>query len=137
MAGLDLTPARKAVEALMTDRCSITDDPSGAADDVLDPTTGELVTPADDSKAVWSGPCLLAPLTQTGPDEDGLAPVTDTGRLAYKALIPIGAPPIPIGAVLQVTSSKDRQLIRSRFQVLVVVQQSLQVARMLQLEKIS
>ncbi len=55
---VDIGGLIEAQESLMADACTITNNPNGSADDVLNTTTLELVPPS--AVAVYSGWCLIA-----------------------------------------------------------------------------
>ena len=118
MVGPDLTRARARVEALMDDLCTITTDPAGVTDDDLDETTGQLI-PVAVPTTVYDGICLITPHT----DGDGTPePDRTTGQVSdrarYRLLLPVAAPPVAEGQLLQVRQSRrDPQLPTARFRV--------------------
>jgi hypothetical protein len=121
----------------MCDTCTIYFDLEGTGDDDLDPDTGQLDPPVDDSNAIYSGRCLIVPTgigTQEGAEG---APTRVPGLRTVKAYIPKNAPEVPVHSVLVVSHSvRDPYLAGRPMRVLGVEYSSFAVARTLQIEEV-
>lgn len=128
---LPIEAMRRAAEARFMDRCRITEDPQGTADDVLDPVTLELVSPP--RTVVYEGPCIVTATVRVQEreiDRGGAVLV----RQRYSSRIPATAPTPEPGALLEVLSSvNDAALVGRVFRVVDVSHSSLLVTRELRL----
>lgn len=129
----DLTSARTAAEAILTDRCRITRDAEGTSDDVLDRTTNKLAPPSPDTTTVYEGPCLIssAILRETESVEGG-RPVY---RRRRRARVPMSAPLARAEDRLEVLSSEsDPAMVGKRYKVIDAGVNSIGVTRVLIIE---
>jgi hypothetical protein len=100
---LNLGPAKRTVEKLLTDDLKLVRDRPGVEDDTLDLDTGALVPPAEDEETLWEG--LGAVLADR---EDG----------TYRVLLPMEAPLSEVGDHIDILSSvRDAQLVGKRVRV--------------------
>ena len=133
---IDLRPAQRSVEALLTDTGTLERDTAGVGDDVLNEATGQLVRPAGDSATLWTGPVLVTPDTPA-PRQlvDGLD-ATRPEATAYRGLLPLAAPVVRAGDLLTVNvASRDPQLAGRAFRVVGLGQVStFAVVRIVELE---
>lgn len=129
----NVTAARTVAEAAMVDTCIVYRDAAGSADDVLNTTTGELAQPVSDVATVYTGPCLLRTENiQARRDEEGGA---YTARKLQAARVPVGAPAMLFGDILEVlTAAHDPQLVGRRARVLDAEVNTFAVTRKLSLE---
>lgn len=121
--GPNLAPAKRAVEKLMDDTCTITVDEHGVLDGTVDQDTGRLVKRDPHPGLIYDGPCKvrsegLVSGTHGAPEGGS----TINPRI-YTGAIPLDidgvlTPEIPVGAVLVVTSSRrDPELVGKEFRV--------------------
>lgn len=132
--GPDLSSAVEAVEALMDDTCTISHDPEGELDDMLDVDSGLLVQPFGTPGLVYSGRCKVsASHTQMKYSEEAGRAVRIQ---AYSGSIPVGSPMPAEGDILKVTSSRrDPELVDQDFRVVDVIASSWAVQRKFGLER--
>lgn len=132
--GPDLSFAEEAVRELMDDRCEITFDPEGGADDVFDPVTLLETPPAPDSLIIYQGPCTLkaSPTYTTGAHGGETVQQRD-----YVLKLPMTAPEIPVGAVVRMTAARrDPQEVDQRFSVSDVATGTFSVSRKISLDRL-
>ncbi|MEU0722876.1 DUF6093 family protein [Streptomyces sp. NPDC006140] len=120
----DVEGARRVVGRILDDKLEVWRDSAGRADDVLDETTGRLVSPVPDDVLVWEGLGAVIPLGRpaiTRPLSGAVAvkpPTTD-----YQAVLPVEAPELRPDDVIRVAGSvrpggsRDPQLVGRRFRV--------------------
>lgn len=129
MSTSHLSAAAEHVErTIMLDSCTITRDPAGVIDDVLDPVTLQLSKPVDDAETIYSGICLVSPATTMERTTE------TTGRLIsgrrYGVRIPIAAPAVSPGDLVKITDSeRDPSLIGRELRVESITRQTLGVTR--------
>lgn len=128
---INLEPARRQIEALMDDTCTITHD-TGTADDAFDEASGKHYPADPDIDTVYEGKCKITAAGGTDRTEEaGALPA----KSAYRGSIPVGSPPVPLGAKLTVTASlRDPELVGRSFTVRGVIANTMLVQRRLQLE---
>lgn len=126
---LSLDGARRSVEKLFLDRCTIIRDPEGPHDDVYDEETMQMVPNVDDSKRIYSGRCNFAPKNlQTNLVE--LVAGQDLSDVTFRFSVPWNAPGLAIGDLITCTASKyDTTLKGRKFRVTGVTRTSLLVWR--------
>ncbi len=129
----DVTGARKIAEAAMVDTCIVYRDAAGSADDTLDVLTGSLTQPIDDQTTVYQGPCLLrTENVQARRDDEGGATL---GRRLHAARVPVSAPAMILGDILEVlASAHDPLLVGRRARVLDAGVNTFAITRKLTLE---
>jgi Family of unknown function (DUF6093) len=88
MAGLDLSGVRRVIDGWLVDTVRCVRD-NGNADDVLDPVTGELVSPA--APVVYDGPGGMIPIVQADLADPDVATYYQRLGARYKLLLPMGA----------------------------------------------
>lgn len=134
--GLDLTGVSRVVERLLDDEVQVWRDVEGRTDDILDETTGQLWSPCTDRELVWAGHGSVVPLGEPAvvePLDAATAPVTPS--TAYKALLPVDAPPSRPGDLLTVVHSvRDDQLAGRWFRVSDAAVGSFAVVRVIRLQ---
>ena len=116
----------------MADTCTITRDPQGTDDDVLDPATLVLTPPGGDGATVYDGKCLVRiPRAPIAPD---LAGRQDLGIVHIHARIPAAAPAPRRGDVFTLTAvgpEGDASLVGREMWVEAVTAASFLVTRQL------
>ncbi|MFE6625188.1 DUF6093 family protein [Streptomyces sp. NPDC057740] len=105
-------------------------------DDVLDEATGQLRSPCTDRELLWTGRGAIVPLggpAVVEPLDGATAPVPPS--TAYKALLPVDAPPSRPGDLLTVVHSvRDDQLVDRWFRVSDAAVGSFAVVRVIRLQ---
>lgn len=120
----------------MDDRCTITRDPTGNSDAVLDPNTLKLTAPdPDDVGIVYSGACKVRSVglgtRDNYRDFGGQAVISS----AYVGSIPLSAPVPSKGDLLRITASRrDPALVGRVFIVSELAYSTLSVSRRFLLE---
>ncbi len=129
----DVERARALAESAMVDTCIVYRDQQGSADDTLNEVTGALTQPVGDQTTVYEGPCLLRTRdVQPSSDAEGGAQV---GRRLQAARVPVTAPKMVAGDILEVlTSSHDPLLAGRRYLVVDITVNTFAVTRKLTLE---
>ena len=112
---LDLGPARRRIEERMTDRCVITRDVEGTADDVFDEETGNLTPPVNDASTIYDGVALFTRLDNLA--QGVVLGSVDEARDRYQVSIPFTATAVPLGSVVIATATHDPRLLAKRFVV--------------------
>lgn len=120
----DVEGARRVVGHILDDQLEVWRDSAGRADDVLDETTGELVSPAPDEELVWEGLGAVTPLGRPAITKpvDG-AVIVDPPTTDYQAVLPVDAPVLRRDDVIRVAGSvrpggpRDPQLVGRRFRI--------------------
>lgn len=115
-----LEAARVQIESLMTDACRITRPIDGVRDDVLDPTTLQLVPPTPDVTVVYEGPCGISARNPSGQSTQMLT--EDAGDREWAARYTLKTPvsatvPQPGDMVTIIGSARDPQMIGWEFRV--------------------
>jgi hypothetical protein len=88
---------------------TITRDPEGVFDDVLDEVTGALTPPVSDSTTIYTGGALIAPMTiRSEPHLEGGAGLYPHGFICR---LPVTAPVIRIGDRVTVTASPNPSMV--------------------------
>jgi hypothetical protein len=127
-----LTRAQASAAAVLHDRCRLTRDSEGVADDVLDPTTLELTPPALDASTIYEGQCLVADLsnlTRQAPD------VRDALAHRYRVRLPASAPEPRVGdRFVALSAALDAALVGKTMVVVDIVLASLLVTRQIIVE---
>lgn len=72
MAGPDLSFARTTVAGLMPDSCTVSRNPGGTLDDILDPDTMQLI--AQEVPSWYDGPCSIR--LEQGTDLEGVGQIS-------------------------------------------------------------
>lgn len=119
MTGPDLSPAVAAVERLMDDTCTITRDPAGTDDAVLNQVTGLLED--NPESLIYSGKCSIR--------------MSAAGVASY-ITIPLSAPELLAGDVVLVTSTRrDPSLVNQSFTLKKPLYGTMSVSRKATLEE--
>jgi len=123
------------IEGFMTDTCTIRRDKPGVWDDVMDEDTLELVTPVADQSVVYTGGCVVKPIsTRDLPYEEADQAVF---RKVYEILIPRSAPETILGDEVTIDNSvKDATLTGEVFRVMEVRKSSHHVYSYLRCEDV-
>lgn len=96
---VDLAPAQRAVEKLMTDTGKLRRNPGGIDDDVLDPNPGNLtLSPGAVPEPYYDGKCTVR-----------VSQAAANGETDSSASFPLGVEPLE-GDFLEVTASRDPAL---------------------------
>lgn len=98
---LNLDPARKVLEDLMTDECKITRDSEGETDDTWDDDTGTYQPAPDDRATVYEGPFSYG---STRSQEQRPMGVSETIVTGYAASLPKGSAPVKPRDRLKITA---------------------------------
>lgn len=112
MKPMKLDSLQKFIEAEMTDRCTITRDAAGTADDTFDETVGTYTEAG--RVTVYRGPCFLStqgwqPRTQV----EGGQPVIES---AFKLVLPKGAKLVKVRDQITMNSSlRNPHLVGQQF----------------------
>lgn len=134
MAIRDLGPLRLLIESRMIDTCTITRDPEGSGDDVLDQNTGALTPQAGDESTVYTGACLLYPAgrRQESQFTEGSRAVSEH---SYDLRIPWDAAEPDVGDVVTLSvSTHDPTLVGRPLRVRSVARSTLLTSRDLVVE---
>lgn len=129
--------ARVEVESLMTDACRITRPIDGVRDDVLDPTTLQLVPPVPDVVEVYAGPCGVSARNPSGQSSQGL--VQEAGdrewSARYTLKTPVSAPlPLPGDMVTVTASVRDSEMVGWEFRVIATTGGTFKLSRKTEME---
>lgn len=100
----------------MIDECEIRRDPEGVYDEVLDTSTGLLISPEPDTTLVFSGQCLIKPMGTKDQSYDlGGQP---SYRKGYNVLLPKTLEDVRIGdTITMVTVQHDEKLEGMTFRI--------------------
>ena len=117
------------------DQCMITRDKQGYRDDVLDEDTLEFTSQEGDSNLVYSGKCIVQPISSKDMNYDeGSLPVY---RKVYNLLIPIDSNEVIISDTVTILSTQlDETLVGVEFRVQEVRYRSHGVYRYIRIEDV-
>lgn len=129
---INLTPARRALDDIRRDTCTITLRSDGIEGAVFDDVEERMAYPADE--VLYQGACRISTTSEVKANDEYNMPVSIR---KYFASLPIDAPDIPPGAILEVTAVDpdmgDPELVGKRFDVRGAVVSSIHVQRKLTL----
>jgi hypothetical protein len=129
----DQTAERTAVEDRLLDSCLITRDTEGDQDDVLDPVTLNLTRLANDAVTVYSGPCSVAPYTQSRGQNRNEGQREET-RQVWRVRLPLSASEPKYGDLVTITAvheNGDQALVDKRLTIIGGHAHTLGVSRVL------
>ncbi|MGW3031187.1 DUF6093 family protein [Streptomyces sp. NPDC001178] len=120
----DVEGVRRVVGRILDDKLEVWRDSAGRTDDVLDETTGRLVSPIPDEELVWDGLGAVMPYGRPAITQPVAGSVTvDPPTTDYQAILPVDAPELRRDDVIRVAGSacpkgpRDPQLVGRRFRV--------------------